>query len=154
MDHSPASSSPYGHLHSQAKAVIYNVNRYFLEEKGNGAPILPPSKAVARTAMATKISEATVRRICSGFNQSLDKEAAPQKPAFSSPKKKNRAEPVTGFDDFDKCVLRRTVLGSLICGDMATVGESRCPTQTLISRCGEYRHSSLLKAWMFSLQEA
>ena len=97
----PTSSSPYGHLHSQAKKVIFNVNRYFLEEKANGAPILPPSKALARTAMATKTSERTVRRICSSINQSLHKEAAPETPTFTSPKKKNRAEPVTGFDDFD-----------------------------------------------------
>ncbi|MPC13623.1 hypothetical protein E2C01_006363 [Portunus trituberculatus] len=41
MAHSSASSSPYDYLHSQAKAVIYNVNRYFLEEKTNRAPILP-----------------------------------------------------------------------------------------------------------------
>ncbi|MPC60769.1 hypothetical protein E2C01_054825 [Portunus trituberculatus] len=101
-----ASTSPYGHLHSQAKKVIYNVNRYFLEEKANGAPILPPSQALTRTAMA---SERTVR-ICSAYNQSLNTEVAPDTPTFSSPKKKNRAAPVTGFDDFDKCVLRRTVL--------------------------------------------
>ena len=106
----PTSSSPYGHLHSQAKKVIYHVNRYFLEEKANLAPLLPPSKALARTAMATKTSERTVRRICSAYNQSLRKEAAPDKPLFYSPKKKNRGKPVTGFDDFDKCVLRRTVL--------------------------------------------
>ena len=52
-----ASTSPYGHLHSQAKKVIFNVNRYFLEEKANGAPMLPPSQALTRTAMATKTSE-------------------------------------------------------------------------------------------------
>ena len=57
MDRNPDSSSPYGQLHSQAKAVIFNVNRYFLDEKDNGAPILPPSKVVARTAAATKTSE-------------------------------------------------------------------------------------------------
>ena len=61
--------------------------------------------------MATKTSETTVRRICSTYNQALNKEAAPLKPTFSSPKKPIRAQPVTGFDDFDKCVLRRTVLG-------------------------------------------
>ena len=82
-----------------------------MEEKANRGPILPPSKAIARTAKATKTSASTVKRICSAFNRSLDKEDAPQEPIFSSPKKKNRAEPVTGFDDFDKCVLRRTVLG-------------------------------------------
>ena len=96
------STSPYGQLHSQAKKVIYNVNRYFLEEKANGAPMLPPSQALTRTAMATKTSERTVRRICSAYNQSLDTEAAP--------KRRKRAAPVTDFDDFDKCVLRRTVL--------------------------------------------
>ena len=104
------STSPYGQLHSQAKKVIYNVNRYFLEEKANGAPMLPPSQALTRTAMATKTSERTVRRICSAYNQSLDTEAAPETPTFYSPKRRKRAAPVTDFDDFDKCVLRRTVL--------------------------------------------
>ncbi|XP_063847657.1 uncharacterized protein LOC135095928 [Scylla paramamosain] len=105
-----APTSPYGHLHSQARKVIFNVNRYFLEEKANGAPILPPSHALTRTAMATKTSERTVRRICSAHNQMLNTEAEPDTPTFRSPKKKHRAAPVTDFDDFDKRLLRRTVL--------------------------------------------
>lgn len=136
MDRAPDSSSPYGHLHSQAKAVIFNVNRYFLEEKDNGAPILPPSKAVARTAMATKTSERTVRRICSAFNQSLHKEVAPQKATFSSPQKKNRAAPITGFDDFDKCVLRRTVLGFYERKEIPTVYKIKEELSQKIGYCG------------------
>ncbi|XP_068242248.1 uncharacterized protein [Palaemon carinicauda] len=110
MDRSPAPRSPYGQLHSQAKAVIYSVNRYFLEEKANRGLILPPSEVVARTARATKTSEATVRRVVSEYNQSLIEEAASQDPTFSQ-EKKSRIESVTDFNELDKRALRRTVLG-------------------------------------------
>ena len=40
LDHSPVASLPHGSLHSQSKAVIYNMNKYFLEGKANWESIL------------------------------------------------------------------------------------------------------------------
>ncbi|XP_076036265.1 uncharacterized protein LOC143022129 [Oratosquilla oratoria] len=94
-------------LHSQAKEIIYNVNKYFLQEKANRGPLLPPTQALARTAKATNVSKSTVKRILSTCNTDV----APRKPTFSSPKERIRSAPVTDFDDFDKNVLRRCVVG-------------------------------------------
>lgn len=106
----PAAATPQSaRLRSQAKEVIYNVNRYFLDEKANRGPLLPVTQALARTASATKVSQSTVKRICSKLNQQWETEDEHQKPVFHSPKKTQPAT-VTNFDDFDQCVLRRTVL--------------------------------------------
>lgn len=51
------------------KELIYNVNKYFLEEKANRGPLLPPSRATARTVQAIDVSERTVKRICSAINK-------------------------------------------------------------------------------------
>ena len=40
LHHSPVASLPHGLLHSQSKAVIYNMNKYFLEGKANWESIL------------------------------------------------------------------------------------------------------------------
>ena len=108
MESTPATPRS-SRLHSQAKEVIYNVNRYFLEEKANRGPLLPPIQALARTAKATKVSERTVRRICSKANQEWEKEDEHEKPVFHSPTKTQPAT-VTNLDEFDQCILRRTVL--------------------------------------------
>ena len=39
-------------LHSQTKEFIYRINRYFLQEKANREPLLPPSQARKHTADA------------------------------------------------------------------------------------------------------
>ena len=83
---SPATSSRW--LHSREKELIYNVFQFFSEEKANRGPIIPLSRAIERTVKATKVSEKTVRRICSGFHQASVTEKEPEQPVFSSPKKK------------------------------------------------------------------
>lgn len=85
------------------------MNRYFLDEKANKGPLLPPTQALARTAKATKVNERTVRRICTKPNQEWWTETEHKQPVFRSPVKTQPAT-VTNFDDFDKRVLRRTVL--------------------------------------------
>ena len=97
-------------LHSREKELIYSVNKYFLEEKANRGPIIPPSKPMARTAKATNVSQKTVQRICSAINKACDTQQSPEPPTFSSPTKSNRASPVTDLDDFGNSVVRRTVL--------------------------------------------
>ena len=97
-------------LHSQAKEIIYNVRKDFQDEKANRGPIIDPSKTVARTAKTTDVSERTVRRIYSTADKVFAKQNGQEEPAFPSPTK-DCTQTVTNFDDFDKCVLRRTVLG-------------------------------------------
>lgn len=111
MDGSPRSTAPaYVRLHSQTKEFVYRVNKYFLDEKANRAPLLPVTQARKRTANATGISEATVKRICAKENKIQDTVPHPDPPVFNSPIKR-RAQTVTNLDDFDKCVVRRTILG-------------------------------------------
>ena len=107
MEGTTARSSP---LHSREKKLVYDVYKYFLEEKANRGPIIDPSKAIERTAKATKLSTKTISRVCSQLHSASMTEAAPEPPVFSSPKKKQRRAPVTSIDDFDKQVVRRTVL--------------------------------------------
>ena len=73
-----------GVLHSQAKEIIYYVNKYFLHEKANRGPILDPSQALARTAKATNVSVATVKRICSKLNKKNDTVENAENPTFTS----------------------------------------------------------------------
>ena len=85
MEGSPVRKSPIGHLHSQAKRIVYNTNRYFLEEKANRGPLLPPSKALERTAKACQISEKSVRNICSALNKAQDTDNDPEEPVSPLP---------------------------------------------------------------------
>ena len=95
-------------LHSREKELIYYVNKYFLEEKAMRGFIIPPSRAVARTAKATNVSEITVKRICSKHNRDCVTKRSLEQPEFTSPKKR-RCATVTNVDDFDQAVIRRTV---------------------------------------------
>ena len=113
MEGSSSNSHSLGHLHSQAKEIIYNVNRYFNAEKVNKGTLMDVNKVTARTAEATKVSKTTVGRICSNLNQSYKRstpEVPPVIPSFTSPMKRSRPSPVTDFDQFDKDVLRKIVL--------------------------------------------
>ncbi|XP_064100794.1 uncharacterized protein LOC135211413 [Macrobrachium nipponense] len=75
-------------------------------EKQNRGPITNVANATLRTAEATKVSKATVERI--------SKEARESQELYGNPvfnlKKRKRSKPVTGLDDFDKCLLRRIIL--------------------------------------------
>lgn len=105
----PAPTIRSHNLSAREKELIFNVNRYFLDEKANRGPIIPPTKAVARTARATRVSEQTVQRICSKPNRALMTQISPDPPVFTTPKRKRLAT-VTNFDDSDKRVVRRTTL--------------------------------------------
>ena len=100
MEGSSSNSHSFGHLHSQAKEIIYNVNRYFNAEKVNKGTLMDVNKVTARTAEATKVSKTTVGRICSNLNQSYKRstpEVPPVIPTFTSPKKRSRPSPVYRF---------------------------------------------------------
>ena len=93
-------------LHSREMELIYNVNKYFSEEKACNGFIILPSKASARTTKAANVSDKIDQRICL-----KRKQTSPERPVFLSPRKRRCAAPVTSLDDFDKCAIRRTVLG-------------------------------------------
>ena len=109
MEGHPDASPSYTVLRSQTKEFIFRLNRYFLEEKANHATLLPVTQTRKRTADAAGISEATVKKICSHPNKMIETSPQPYKPVFTSPIK-NTPKTVTNIDDFDKCVLRRTIL--------------------------------------------
>ena len=133
MEGPPRSADPaYVVLHSQTKEFVYRVNTYFLQEKANRAPLLPVTQARKRTADATGISEATVKRICSKENRIRDNVPHPNPPVFTSPHKK-RAQTVTNFDDFDKCVLRRLILGFYERGEIPTLQKIKDELQEKIA---------------------
>ena len=78
-------------LRSREKELIYNVNKFFMDEKAYGEPLIPLSRATARTAKATNVCERTVRKICSSPNEARMTQASPDPHVFSSPKKRGGA---------------------------------------------------------------
>ncbi|MPC75338.1 hypothetical protein E2C01_069724 [Portunus trituberculatus] len=97
-------------IHSREKELIYNVYKFFLEEKANRGPIIEASKAIERTAKAPKFSKRTIMRICSQLHKAAMTQVELDTLEFSSPKKKQHKTPVINIDDFDIQVVRRTVL--------------------------------------------
>lgn len=84
-------------LCSQEREHIYNVT-YFLEEKASREPVIAPSRAVAQTSKATKVSGVTIWRIFSKLNQACLPQRSPVVHVFSSPTKQCSAT-VTNSDD-------------------------------------------------------
>lgn len=106
------------HLRSQAKDIVFNVHEYFQKEKDYGGPTENVSKVNYRTALATKVSERTVKRICSEGKVNQENDGA----TFTSPKKRQRATPVMDFfDNFNEGVLHRTVLSFYARHEIPTV---------------------------------
>lgn len=63
------------------------MNRYFLEAKATRGPILPPSKSLAQTAMATKVSmhkevQLQGRMVTNGDVATMEESSAPTKQPF------------------------------------------------------------------------
>ena len=110
-------------LDSQSKNIIYHVNKYFLEEKANGGPVIGLNKASLRTSKATNVSLRTVHSICAAPNKARRTQLDFQDPEFFSPKKKKFPRPVTDFSNFDKCLIRKTVLGFYERKEIPTLGK-------------------------------
>uniref|UniRef100_A0A0P4W325 Tc1-like transposase DDE domain-containing protein n=1 Tax=Scylla olivacea TaxID=85551 RepID=A0A0P4W325_SCYOL len=141
MEGHSANSPSRAVLHSQARELVFRVNRYFIQEKANREPLLPLTQARKRTAHATGVSEATVKRICSKDNRICD--TVPQNtPVFTSPKK-TRSAFVTNLDDFDKCVVRRTILGFYVRKEIPTLHKVKEELREKIEFRGS--HESLRK---------
>lgn len=95
-------------VHSQAREIVSNVYRFMKEEAVRGAVTIPLQKARERTAAATGVSEREVTRINSEFQKLLVSEDEVK--IFKTPdKNRKRCKTATNLDDFDKCVVRRTV---------------------------------------------
>jgi transposase len=96
-------------LHSQTREVVWNVYKLMKSEAESGKPILDFRKVQERVAKATGISQSSVRRIVKEGKLLFSPEVAAGT-SFSTPGKKHRvSKPITGVDDFDKSVIRRTV---------------------------------------------
>ena len=103
-------------LHSQTREVISNVAQFMSNEgsefscSGGSETkhtfILPLAKSEERAAAACGVPRRTVHNIKKEFREMMENEGTC---SFSTPKKYKRDNPVTGIDDFDRCVVRRTV---------------------------------------------
>lgn len=102
-------------LHSQSREIIKNVYDFMKKEaekvlksgKCEQGFIIPIQKCQERTAAACGVSRTTVQTVLKEAKE-MAKEESPAS-SFMTPKKYKRDKPVTGIDDFDKCVVRRTV---------------------------------------------
>lgn len=99
-----------GHvLNSQSREIISNVYSFMKQEAENKDVTIPISRARERTAAATGISERMVTKINAELKnlRSSNEEGVKQ---FLTPKTRpERSADKTRLDDFDKCVLRRTI---------------------------------------------
>ena len=101
-------------LRSQTKEIVFNVNKYFQQEKAHGEIFDDIKKGVLRTAKATNFSESTVHRIIKEGKEN-------NTPMFQSPKKRDPVLTVTNFDSFDKDLLRRTILNFYVRKEIPTI---------------------------------
>lgn len=120
-------------LHSQSREIIKNVYDFMKKEaqaimktgKCNDGFIVPIQKCQERTAAACGVSRTVVQTILQEAKK-MGEDGSPTC-SFSTPKKYKRDKPVTGIDDFDKCVVRRTV-------HEVYVAERRLPTADIIRK--------------------
>lgn len=95
--------------------VIYSVYSYFkelLSSKPNATvqELFSQTQKVTADACGAGVSYRTVQRICAEADRTAAADLLNNIPVFESPKKKNpRTKLITDLDDFDKCVVRRTV---------------------------------------------
>ena len=87
------------HLTSQSKYILSSVRSYFEEEKRTGKSLMK-NRPLDRTATATGISKATIKRICQAMNE--EKRNTPTKRYIKS-------RILINPDSFDKDAIRRTV---------------------------------------------
>src|SRR5207253_6746868 len=139
-------------LHSQAREIIWNVYKFF-ERQG----IPSKTDVQVQTALATGVSSNAVRQIVSDATKAELATHPAQPPTaktlFITPgKKRPRAAPITGLDDFDMSVVRVTVAEIYREGDQ----QSNYPTvqlvlQKLKEKIGFKGGSSSLRAIMKKL---
>ena len=106
----------------------------FLRKKNRHDFVLPPNKAVDRTAKTTNVSERTVAWICSKRGESSS-----ERTEFSSPPPSLAT--VTNIDDFDKSVIRRTVLSSYSMNEIPTLMKMKEEVKEKISFNGSKKNN-------------
>lgn len=93
-------------LHSQAREIVANVNEFMKSEAEVGKFLIDVKKIHERVSKATGVSKRSVIRIMKEYKRICDN----VNDSFSTPGKKHRLpKRITDIDDFDKCVIRRTV---------------------------------------------
>ena len=115
--------SPKHHLSSQTRKVIFNVHQYFKWEKENYCTKHGFDKAVQRTMDATKVSRATLHRICKEGENNI--EEGNGNPIFID-KKRKRSSTITNIDNFDRHALRRMVLNYYVRNEIPTLDSILC----------------------------
>lgn len=92
-------------LHSQAREIIFNVYKFMKDEMLRGAP-QNLKQVQKRVSQATGVSERSLRNVLHDA-KSIERG---EKASFITPgKKRVRKIKKVNLDDFDKCVVRRTI---------------------------------------------
>lgn len=94
-------------VNSQSREIISNVYTFMKQEADNKSVVIPLAKARERTAAATGVSERMITKVNAELkNLKCNDDIETRK--FLTPKKRpGRSK--TCLDDFDKCVIRRTI---------------------------------------------
>lgn len=94
-------------VNSQSREIISNVYTFMKQEADNKSVMIPIAKARERTAAATGVSERMVTKVNAELKKlKCNEEDEARK--FLTPKKRPGRSKMC-LDDFDKCVIRRTV---------------------------------------------
>ena len=91
-------------IRSQSREIIANVYDYMNQEAKDGK-IMNLTQVQARVCKATGISRSTIQRILKERENNLAENKCFNTPHKKRPRRKSKTE----LDDFDKCVIRRTI---------------------------------------------
>ena len=93
-------------INGQTREVISNVLTFMKKEAEENGFTIPVKKVYERVSTACGVSVPLIKTI----KKELDSVEAGTSRIFKTPKKnKNRPRPCTDLDDFDMCVIRRTI---------------------------------------------
>lgn len=94
-------------LRSQSQEIVYNVFQYMINEKAKGGPTkIDLNRVLERVAEATGVSVRAVANIVKLGKKVDNKEVS----SFLTPgKKRPKLNTKINLDDFDKCLVRRTI---------------------------------------------
>lgn len=103
-EHVPRKIGGRNIIHSQARELICNIYAFMKLEADQGPILL--QKVQERVAQATGVSRRSVQRILGESKTNVEVGQGFSTPRKKRPRKKSKTE----IDDFDKCVVRRTIV--------------------------------------------
>lgn len=93
-------------IHGQSREVIATTLQFMQSEADNNGFVIPVKRVQERVHAATRVSKAVIKAV----KKEIENVEAGTSASYNTPRRnKNRPRPVTDLDDFDLCVVRKTI---------------------------------------------